>query len=480
MDVLIIGAGISSLTAARTLLTHPPSIIGSVTIVEALGYVGGRIRSCDDFVPGGHRIDLGAEYIHGFDTMLTRVVDQNKDKWEKEMLSQGEELLEDIFIVAHADGGPQNETTKDGKYGVYYLAKENKLLRFDTDDEDFCYLTEALSSLEYREDDDNYRMQSLGSYLDEHLNIPKRMLGIMDAGFGNTAGCSDLYKISLSAIADFEAHWEDNEVEGDARLNSKIGMIGVVEALLFDLQHEPRFALHLNWSAKIITWDGTNRVISSDGQDILADKIIITVPPPIITSHKIDFQPPLPKWKIDAFSMVGMERAIKIIVKFKNRVWPKDVQNVIAADLYIPEIWFREITDNVHLAVGFLTSKSANNLKDLMEEKPLTNKIEFAAAIMKEELATIFGMDRQIIDDCYVSSVMLDWGEIDSIQGGYIYPKVGIVKNDFHLMAKRIGDLFWAGEATNDKACCTIQSAMETGARVANEIVEYLTCPVVL
>ena len=76
LDVVIIGAGAASLTAARTLLARkdnpdtltctdtgtcnntsssgsiqlPP--VGTVTILEANSYIGGRIKSDDSFLPG--------------------------------------------------------------------------------------------------------------------------------------------------------------------------------------------------------------------------------------------------------------------------------------------------------------------------------------------------------------------------------------------------------------------------------------------
>lgn len=475
LHILIVGAGIASLTAARELLSKPSSIIGSVTIVEALGYVGGRIKSCDDFIPGGHRIDLGAEYIHGFETLLTQVVDEKMEDWI-ELISdstESDEVLEDVFIVAHADGGPQKKSTKDGKYGLYYLAKEDKLLPFDTDDEDFCHLTDALSKLEYESDKKDHITKSLGEYLEERVSIPDRMIGIMEAGFGNTAGCTDLYKISLSATSDFERHWEENEVEGDARLHSRIGMVGVVDALFDTLKKDKRFIIHLHWTVSEVHWGEKRTVISTNGEEIHADKIIITAPPPIITSNQIQFYPPLPQWKIKSYNMVGMERAIKVLLRFKFRIWPEHVQNVIVANMKIPEIWFREmnwknesgVQEYAYIAVGFLTSQAADDLKSMLD-----NGLE-AADIMKTELATIFKIEEQLINEAYQSCILFDWGEVESIRGGYIYPKVGITKNDFHLMAKSIENvLHWAGEATNTNACCTIQSAMETGVRVVDDI----------
>ena len=56
LDVVIIGAGAAGLSAARALLASDPyhKSIQTVTIVEAASYVGGRVDSDDDFVPGFH------------------------------------------------------------------------------------------------------------------------------------------------------------------------------------------------------------------------------------------------------------------------------------------------------------------------------------------------------------------------------------------------------------------------------------------
>jgi len=47
-------------------------------------------------------------------------------------------------VAAQADGGPDYEPTKEGKYGAYFLGKENKLLNYDSKDEDFVKLNTAL------------------------------------------------------------------------------------------------------------------------------------------------------------------------------------------------------------------------------------------------------------------------------------------------------------------------------------------------
>ena len=515
LDVVIIGAGAAGLSAARALLVSDPDhkTIQTITIVEATSYVGGRVSSDDDFAPG-NRIDLGAEFIHGWGTMLTDVVEANKERWEEEQLN-GQELLEEIFIVSHADGGPGEHPTKDGKYGVYYLSKEDKILRYDTDDEDFCRMSEALSSLVHMDGAEATvcigeascdasdptssaidKSMSLADYLDETSAISPRMTGLLDAGYGNTAACTDLGQISLLAHVEFEKYWDANEEEGDARLHPRIGMVGVVDALRKEIESDSRCQILLNWTVKSVEWEQEVAITSSFGERILANKLIVTAPPPVITSEQIlQFQPPLPQWKMDAFNMVGMERAIKVILKFNQRVWPEDVQTVICEEgphSMAPEVWFRDVTERrqgetkqIHLAVCFLTSKAADAFLEKidtmiqLEKYTSTNvplerrKINAAADIVIDQLATVFpeSASKADIQAAYISAIMRDWGNVETIRGGYMYPKVGITRQHFSDLARSLGHrLYFAGEATNTGACCTVQAAMETGVRAANQI----------
>ena len=69
-DVLIVGAGMSGLTAAKELLRGQPEL--KVLILEATDRIGGRART----LKKGPPIDLGGAWIHGVATnQLTGIVD---------------------------------------------------------------------------------------------------------------------------------------------------------------------------------------------------------------------------------------------------------------------------------------------------------------------------------------------------------------------------------------------------------------------
>ena len=108
-DVVIIGAGASGLACASHLLSSksPPSIL----VLEALSYVGGRVCTVT-LAHTGVRVDAGAEFIHGSTTLLNALVTQYSLPTCP------------IFTAAQGDGGPDDDPTPAGHYGVYYLTDE--------------------------------------------------------------------------------------------------------------------------------------------------------------------------------------------------------------------------------------------------------------------------------------------------------------------------------------------------------------------
>jgi protoporphyrinogen oxidase len=59
-SVIVLGAGLSGLTAARKILEDNPDINLEVTVLEGLDRVGGRTKTVDI---DGFKFDEGAEFI---------------------------------------------------------------------------------------------------------------------------------------------------------------------------------------------------------------------------------------------------------------------------------------------------------------------------------------------------------------------------------------------------------------------------------
>lgn len=73
-DVVVIGAGVAGLRCASQLAKTEGVL--DVLVVEASGRVGGRVMNDTSFIPG-MSIEVGAEFMHGANTTLTRLAEEH-------------------------------------------------------------------------------------------------------------------------------------------------------------------------------------------------------------------------------------------------------------------------------------------------------------------------------------------------------------------------------------------------------------------
>ena len=498
MDVVLVGAGAASLMAANLLLgdTSSQSMIRSVTIVEALDYVGGRIKGATIVDDSGneHVLDLGAELVHGWKNSLTDLIEEYREELQDILMQTGESLMQDFFVTSHGDGGPQSDPTDDSHLvGCYYIGKEDLLLPYNTTDPDFLHLSNCILNMEKRKCRPRKNPYSMGQYMLEDCEVAPRMKALFDASFCNTLGCADPYRVDLKRLNEMEEYWEETEEDGDALLNTRIGMTGLIKVLYQQLQKDSRFRIRLNYKVDTIHWKNHDKiriVPESSTDEIIADKVILTVPPPVMTTSQLKFDPPLPDWKQNAFQAIGMESAIKVSLCLKQRIWPAHIQSVISSDQLIPELWFRQIPgEQYYIVVGFLTSKAADQLRNYLNEKLQKNVFDFdhsatfnshhvtreklVVDIIIKQLQRIFPdyNSGNVLDLEIRSCFIQDWGKVDTILGGYSYPMAGCTQQQFDDMAQPVQQqLYFAGEATHTGATCTVQAALDTGNRAAHQV----------
>ena len=64
--------------------------------------------------------------------------------------------------------------------------------------------------------------------------------------------------------------------------------------------------------ATVAATDGGVRVTTRDGRQFAADAAIISVPVGVLKAGGLTFEPPLPRWKADALSHIGMGKLNKV------------------------------------------------------------------------------------------------------------------------------------------------------------------------
>jgi monoamine oxidase len=460
--VVIVGGGIAGLMAARELLLLVDNI--KVTIVEACDTLGGRIRGNTTFVPH-HVTDIGAEYMHGTETLLTDLVKElSETKWNNQQVTH------EAFIAAHADGGPHPSCgyTNEGYYGRYYMNGE----LMEGNDKRLEPLHTVLATLDTHEHDVS---TSVGHVLEQRLRLHDNdsLHDMAVAGYANTVGCTDLKQVSLHMLNNFERHWDEHEGPGDLKMDPKIGMYGIVSALVQDLTENSNFQCKLQFQVVQIKENTRVHVTSRSGETLTANAVIVTVPPPFLPTLGLQ----LSKTKLQALEYIGFDTAIKFILKFSSRLWPSHLENIICAGCLVPEVWFHNYDDeSLYTATCFLTSDLARNF--IKQSTTIVNKdevcLETAARLVMRQLSEMLQVTESNFQEAYVDSLFFNWSNDPFIQGGYMYPKVGMTRQHLLDLAEPQGNVFFAGEATNTNACCTIQAAMETGKRAAKQVQESL------
>ena len=319
----------------------------------------------------------------------------------------------------------------------------------------------------------------------------------------------------LSNRCAYERYWEEQEESLDLRIvDSSVTMDGVIQVLLrgirtlSDDDDDKNVDLRLNWPVTSIDYSGDKIIIRRSGNDdsdidgeiIVVDKCIVSVPLVALQQSSIAFTPRLPATKTDAYQMLGMEGACKLLLKFRRPIWPEKLQSVVCSDSFIPEVWFRKFeipsvedtttneadnsetdNNNVWVAVCYFMSDAAKNVDELGLKKSTEKALDQLSEMFLSSKTDDNYNDSEknsitIINDVFIESKLYSWTkDRPFIGGGYSYPKVGVQPHHFQSMAQSLDQkLYFCGEHTHLGAPMTVQAAMETGIRAANEVLSHV------
>ena len=462
-QVVVVGGGISGLVCARSICVHHPRV--HVTLLEASARWGGRI--CPHSMWG----QIGAEIVHGHGTGLTHLLDELRQTVWTDEPSEG--FYQPFFTISHADGGPDEKATPDGKYGMYFV--DDELLKFDDPKLEELKERHRLALVDHPIDDPNQSIH------DAFATLSPSLYALAEASYGNTAGDGNLRNLSLHLLQQFERHWSETEFGGDSLPRGGMGRL--VEALVDQLKTYPNLTMRLETPVQrvaptsdndevIVTLETTHNSI--DTSTLTVEAVAVTVPPTILPSL-VELTPA----KREALTHVHLVRVIKVFARFQTRLWPPELQSLVCANCPIPELWFEDDEEdgNTFKLTGYLTSVAAEALADRLVAAQLNGQErEFAVGeVVAEQLSRVFRHSVTTVQESLLGAYAHDWRENEPwIRGGYLCPRVGLTRAHLEDLASPCGRLFFAGEATHTLAACTVHAAVETGTRAAREVSDLL------
>ena len=449
IDVLIVGAGWSGLAAADAL--HQDN--RSFRVLEARDYVGGRSRTLRNHGLGNTPLEWGSAWVY-VGTELQAMVDALNLKygispWQYDesmgVYQEGTGELEDaskLFADTWSNG-----------FLPYSYAQADALWATNGDEvyEDVVsdYLDAPDSSLSSTEREfirSELNMEIVTSDAADLDELSAKNHGY-ELGEGGEMSYLAIpgggYDLLLSALS---APFQD-KIQVDARVT--------------------RIEYSTSAFAKVRYFDNRNAC-----QEVTARTVLVTVPLGVLKSSDIEFIPPLPQSKVNAIQNIGFGTLDKCIMYWDDddaiSWWPDDkkvwLQLLTEEDEGVWTMFFntRSQGHDKYILVGWIGGSAAVD----MERQ--TNDVILSKVL--KNLKKMFGNDVVEPSSFWVSR----WQQDEYSRGSYSVNEFGTRGSSRRSLRAPVGNLFWAGEATEIEWFATTEGAYRSGRRAAGAISEYL------
>lgn len=401
--IIIIGAGASGMYAAYLLQKHGYDY----EILEASSQIGGRLGKNIDFTD--HTIDVGAQWLHG-----------------------KKSIAGDLIQL-------KNVEIKHDNSDVHYLFNNAIVEKLPEDVVKIFGKTDA-SDVSFSD----YATEK--GYGPEYQNIVESIAG--DYG-------ADSHEISAYQAAKEEENWSAGNKDYK------------FEKSFFDLFGEHIIPIigsniSLNKVVQSIDYSGDEiSIVDTNNVVHVCNKVLVTVPLPILQDGDISFVPNFSATKIAAFNKIGMGPGMKVFLKFSSKFYHENIVGGSVCAAYADDKVGKPGSDNVLLA--FIMGQQAQNLTNLGSDQAIINAL----------LIELDGMYNSQATANFLSGIVIDWTSNPFVRGAYSYATIGL--GDARAVAAESvnNKVFFAGEAMNlNGHHQTVHGAMETGFEQVSKILE--------
>ncbi|KAK6136166.1 hypothetical protein DH2020_030100 [Rehmannia glutinosa] len=441
-NVIVVGAGLAGLAAARQLMTFG----FKVTILEGRRRAGGRVYTKN--LVGGNRmaaVDLGGSVLTGtlgnplgiLARQLSFTLHKVRDKCplygvdgtpvdpdlDRRVESSFNQLLDKLSKVRQSMG----EVSQDVSLGAALVT-----FREAFNEEEMNLFNWHLANLEY-------------------------------------ANASLVSMLSL-------AFWDQDDpydMGGDHCFlpggNGKL-----VQALVENVP------IHYGKTVEAIHYgsDGV-QVAVGGGQIYKGDMVLCTVPLGVLKSRSIRFIPELPQRKLDAIKRLGFGLLNKVALLFPHAFWGTDLDTFgHLSDHPSRRGEFFLFYSYATVAGGpLLIALVAGEAAYRFETEDPTVSVRKVLRILRESIrahGSIYEPQGIEVPNP-LQTCCTRWGSDPLSRGSYSNVAVGASGDDYDILAESVGDgrLFFAGEATNRRYPATMHGALLSGFREAANMAHY-------
>ena len=429
--VVVIGAGAAGLYTGWYLKERG----FEVTILEATNRIGGRIKPLKGFAD--YDIELGAERIYGSNTQWYNMVNETG-------FAFNDAQPEDYYFFRQ-NGNDLTEPPLKNRAVANQYSDFNAAMDF---------------------------IQTAPSYTGADISVGAAfatgghwsVAGVLNGLVGNRQGTNN-DRLGMKGYAQERAAQTANE---QAFTLKNATLLSVLEKKFASVIPQ----VQLNSPVEKIDYQGDMiHITKNNGQTIVADRVVITVPLTVLKKGAILFNPGLPSTKLDALDKLGMMAGMKVHLQFSIPFW-NDIttpnQGSIFGHHFLPEIYISNLgRSDTPIITAYIMGERAEQFSSMGNT---------AVSVMLGYLEEIYSSQVPIQSFVQGGSHVADWSKEPYIEGAYSYPLVGggiVFRKE---LAEPIDNkIFFAGEATNFNGHSgTVHGAIETGLRTVQQLEESI------
>ena len=418
-DVVIIGAGMSGLAAAKDLVAKGKGVI----LLEAQSSIGGRTVTDRSL---GLPLDLGASWIHGIN---------------KNPISGIANSLNISTFTTNYDSIQRHDF--DGRA---ITDAEDSLV-----DANFDSLMAVVSKAQRQAKTD----KSLGSAINGVLSLrtysPFEQRAIQ-------------YSINTEIEHDYAAdtsrmslrYWDQDSGFSGKDVIIKQGYSQIINHLAAGLD------IRLSTMVQEVDYGSSDVKIKTNNGIFSAKKVIVTVPLGVLKAGSIKFTPTLPLGYSAAITRLGMGILNKTYLRFPYKFWDEQEQLLGYIGLE-PGRWaewydFQHIT-NQPILLGFNTGSFASTLEAYSDEQTVSSAMTVLRAMYGASAPNPIGYK------------ITRWGKNPFSLGSYSYVGIGSSPMDCDTLAKPVNSkIIFAGEHTIKKYIGTAHGAYLSGLNASAKV----------
>ncbi|WP_433724347.1 flavin monoamine oxidase family protein [Nocardia sp. CA-129566] len=445
VDVVVIGAGIAGLVAARDLVRSGAEVL----VLEARDRVGGRLRN--DVLPGGAPIEVGGQWV---------------GPGQHHVLA----LIEELGLRTFPTYTAGRHIAEVGAARSEYSGRIPTLNPLALAD---------IAQIQWRLDRVARRVAVAEPWrADRAEDLDAQTFATWLRRTARTGDGRSFFQLITEAVfaaepEDMSALWTAFYVGAaggvDALINVTGGaqqdrVVGGSQRIALALAEELGDRVVLGAVVTEIEWDASGVRVVAGGRTVRAHRAVVAVPPPLVA--RIRFTPDLPGDRGQLVQRMPMGRVIKVNVAYDETFWRAAGLSGQANSDHRP---LGTVFDNTPpegspgVLVGFLEGRHADSAArlDLADRR----------AQVIEDLVGYFGPQARNP----IAYIERDWAAEEFTRGCYgAFTAPGTLTRFGPALRTPVGPLHWAGAETATRWVGYMDGAAESGHRVAREIAPAL------